>query len=419
VAIVDGTRLAAFLPEIDSHDGSTTTKATTMITQKILVVDDEENVCQSIKKVLSRKGYEVSQALTVDDAVKLIKEMTFDLVITDMMIPGTSGLELLQIIRDHYPELEVIMITGYASIESAVKATKLGATAYLPKPFTPDELTKVTENTLSVKVTKAKRKAEQVPDADEDELADGNIDIDMPFNAREVAKQTSREYVETLTHTDVPLPKKSAKKAYCFLGQRACTKLVIDGKECAGECPILKKEKARAKASTGVRQLSNDIIDVDLPFNLAEVERITGADYINCLTRSDIPLAGLYGRDANAKYSVLVVDDEPIVCHSVRKILSKQSCAVEEAFDVDAAMQKMKLQSYDLVLLDLKMPKRSGMEVLKSIRTQYPDLPVVVVTGHGTIETAVEATKLGAFNFIPKPFTPQELTKVAVEALAA
>jgi DNA-binding NtrC family response regulator len=355
--------------------------------------------------------------LTVDDAVKLIKEMTFDLVITDMMIPGTSGLELLQIIRDHYPELEVIMITGYASIESAVSATKLGATAYLPKPFTPDELTKVTESTLSVKTTKAKRKVEQ--EVKGDELEDGNIDIDMPFNAREVAKQTSKQYVETLTHTDVPLPKKTAEKAYCFLGQRECRKLVLDGKECAGECPILKKEKARAKTSTNVRHLSNDIIDVDFPFNLAEVERITGSDYINCLTRSDIPLAGLYGRDANAKYSVLVVDDEPIVCHSVRKILSKQSCAVEEAFDVDAAMQKMKLQSYDLVLLDLKMPKRSGMEVLKSIRTQYPELPVIMVTGHGTIETAVEATKLGAFNFIPKPFTPQELTKVAVEALAA
>jgi DNA-binding NtrC family response regulator len=389
-----------------------------MITQKILVVDDEENVCQSIKKVLSRRGYDVSQALTVDDAVKLIKEMTFDLVITDMMIPGTSGLELLQIIRDHYPELEVIMITGYASIESAVNATKLGATAYLPKPFTPDELTKITENTLSVKVTKAKRQAAKTPEVKDDEIADGNIDIDMPFNAREVAKQTSREYVETLTHSDVPLAKKKAEKAYCFMGQRECRKLILEGKECA-ECPILKKEKTRAKTVTSVRHLSNDIIDVDFPFNLAEVERVTGSDYINCLTRSDIPLAGLYGRDANAKYSVLVVDDEPIVCHSVRRILSKQSCAVEEAFDVDAAMQKMKLQSYDLVLLDLKMPKRSGMEVLRSIRTQYPDLPVIMVTGHGTIETAVEATKLGAFNFIPKPFTPQELTKVAVEALAA
>jgi CheY-like chemotaxis protein len=181
----------------------------------------------------------------------------------------------------------------------------------------------------------------------------------------------------------------------------------------------VKKEKERAKSGARVKRLTNDIIDVDLPFNMAEVERITGSDYINCLSRSDMPIAALYGRDATAKYSVLVVDDEPIICHSVRKILSKQSCAVEEAFDVDAALQKMRLQKYDLVLLDLKMPKRSGMEVLGSIRSQYPDLPVIMVTGHGTIETAIEATRLGAFNFIPKPFTPQELTKVAVEALAA
>jgi len=390
-----------------------------MITQKILVVDDEENVCHSIKKVLSRRGYEVSQALTVEDAVSLIKEMSFDLVITDMMIPGTSGLELLQIIRDHYPELEVIMITGHASIESAVKATKLGASAYLPKPFTPDELTKITESSLAGKALKARRKEAPQPEPEAEPLTDDIIDVDMPFSAREVAKQTSREYVEALTHSDVPLAKKTAVKAFCFLGQRECRKLVLEGKECAGECPILKKEKSRAKSGATVRRLSHDIIDVDMPFNIAEVERITGADYINCLTRSDMPLAGLYGRDFNAKYSVLVVDDEPIVCHSVRRILSKQSCAVEEAFDVDAALQKMRLRDYDLVILDLKMPKRSGMEVLKSIRKQWPDLPVVMVTGHGTIETAIEATRLGAFNFLPKPFTPAELTNVAVEALAA
>jgi DNA-binding response OmpR family regulator len=391
----------------------------TMITKKILVVDDEENVCQSVKKILSRKGYQVSQALTVDDAVKLINDMTFDLVITDLMIPGTSGMDLVQIIREKYPELDVIMITGYASIESAVKATKLGASAYLPKPFTPDELTKVTEHALANRMIRVKAKPAQRTQSVSDDIPDENIDVDMPFNARAVAKQTSQQFVETLTHSDVPLPKKTAEKAYCYTGARECRRLVLEGRECPGECILLKKEKERAKSGARVKKFSNDLIDVDMPFNMAEVEHVTGTDYLNCLTRSDIPLAGLYGRDATAKYSVLVVDDEPIVCHSVRKILSKQSCAVEEVFDVDAALQKMRLQKFDLVLLDLKMPKRSGMEVLKSIKAQWPELPVIIVTGHGTIETAIEATKLGAFNFIPKPFTPNELAKVAVEALAA
>jgi DNA-binding response OmpR family regulator len=388
-----------------------------MITKKVLIVDDEENVCHSVKKILGRKGYEVSQALTVDDAVNLINDMTFDLVITDLMIPGTNGMELVQIIHDKYPELDVIMITGYASIESAVSATKLGACGYLPKPFTPDELTKLTEQTLAKRTSRPKAVKELRSEANE--IPDEIIDVDMPFNAREVAKQTSKEFVETLTHSDVPLTRKTAEKAYCYTGARECRRLVLEGRECSGECILLKKEKERAKMGTKVKRFSGDLIDVDMPFNLAEVEQITGVDYINCLTRSEIPLAGLYGKDATAKYSVLVVDDEPIVCHSVRKILSKQSCAVDEVFDVDAALQKMRLQKFDLVLLDLKMPKRSGMEVLKSIKAQWPELPVIMVTGHGTIETAIEATRLGAFNFIPKPFTPSELAKVAVEALAA
>jgi len=390
-----------------------------MLTNKILVVDDEENVCQSVKKILSRKGYTVEDALSVENAVKKIDHGSFDLVITDLMMPNTNGMELVQIIRKHYPELEVIMITGYASIESAVEATKLGAAGYLPKPFTPAELADLTEKTLKNRKAKTENKEKQAKvQSPPRKQPDDIIDVDMPFSAREVAEVTTQEYVETLTHTDIPIArKKPAERAYCNSGKRECRRLVLEGRECSGECPIEKKEKARAKSITRVSRPTAEIIDVDMPFNMSEVERITGSDYINCMSRSDIPISALWGRDATAKHSVLVVDDEPIVCHSVRRILAKQSCAVDEAFDVDVALQKMKLGKYDLVILDLKMPKRSGMEILQSIRSQWPDVPVIMVTGYGSIDTAIEATKLGAMNFIPKPFTPAELTKAMQEVL--
>ena len=388
-----------------------------MITNKILVVDDEENVCQSVKKILSRKGYAVENALDVENAIKKINNESFDLVITDLMMPNTNGLELVQIIRKHYPELEVIMITGYASIESAVQATKLGAAGYLPKPFTPSELAELTEKTLANKKVRTQNRQKQTAvQAPPRTKPDDIIDVDMPFSAREVAEHTTQEYVEALTHTDIPIAKKKpAEKMYCNTGKRECRRLVLEGRECVGECPLEKKEKARAKSVTRVSRPSAEIIDVDMPFNMAEVERVTGADYLACMSRSDIPIAALWGRDATAKHSVLVVDDEPIVCHSVRRILAKQSCAVEEAFDVDVALQKMRLAKYDLVILDLKMPKKSGMEVLQSIRSQWPDVPVIMVTGYGSIDTAIEATRLGAMNFIPKPFTPAELTKAMQE----
>lgn len=390
-----------------------------MITNKILVVDDEETVCHSVKKILSRKGYAVDSALNVESAIKKMSDTHFDLVITDLMMPKTNGMELLQIVRDHYPELEVIMITGYASIESAVIATKLGASNYLPKPFTPDELTEVTEKALTNRKNKIEEREKQQSYQHIDEKASDIIDVDMPFSEAEVRAATSKEYVEALTHSDMPLAKKVADKAYCHTGKRDCRKVILDGSECAGECPIEKKEKARAKSTPRIIRHTSEFIDADLPFPMSEVERYTSIDYINCLDRSDMPRAALYGRNASVRHSVLVVDDEPIVCHSVRRILSKQSCTVEEAFDVDYALQKMKLNKYDLVILDLKMPKRSGLEILDSIKKNYPEVPVVMITGFASIETAIEATKAGAFNFVPKPFTPAELSKVAEEALAA
>lgn len=384
-----------------------------MITEKILVVDDEDVVCQSIKKILSRKGYEIENALNVEEALKKINQVSFDLVITDLMMPKTNGIELMQIIRDHYPELEVIMITGYSSIESAVKATKLGASSYLPKPFTPDELIEAAKKALHRKQTKIEeRKVEPKVDNQTSDV----IDVDMPFSISEVTQATSKEYVEALTHSDMPLAKKAAIKAYCNLGKRECRRVITEGRECVGECPIEKKEKTKA---VKVKRYTSEIIDADLPFSVSEVEQVTSSDYINCLSRSDIPLAALWGRDATAKHSVLVIDDEPIVCQSIRKILSKQSCTVEEVLDVDAALQKMKLNRYDLILLDLKMPKRSGIEVLHSIKSNWPSIPVIMISGYASIENAIEAIKSGASDIIPKPFTPDELTKKTQEVLTA
>jgi DNA-binding response OmpR family regulator len=392
-----------------------------MITQKILVVDDEKSVCDSVKKILTRKGYEVDNSLDADEALNKMKVTPYDLVITDLMMPKTNGIELLQIIKEHYPELEVVLITGYASIDTAVKATKLGAADYLPKPFTPDELTEITRKALERRHTATSKKADKTRSIKPSDSIDEKIDVDMPFSESEIEHATSKDFVDKLTRSDIPKVKKAGKKTeYCVLGNRECRRLVLEGRECVDECPIDKKVREKAaKSEKKVVTISKDIIDVDMPFNFSEIEEITGADYLNCLDRSDFPRAALYGRNTTAKHSVLVVDDEPIVCHSLRRILSKQSCAIEEAFDVDAALQKMKLNKFDLIFLDLKMPKRSGMEVLESIKTLYPKIPVVMITGYASIETAIEATQKGAFNFIPKPFTPDELKAVTVEAFAS
>ncbi|MFT5514471.1 MAG: two-component system nitrogen regulation response regulator NtrX [Rhodothermales bacterium] len=101
--------------------------------------------------------------------------------------------------------------------------------------------------------------------------------------------------------------------------------------------------------------------------------------------------------------SILVVDDEAAIRRTLREILEYEGFAVEEAADGQEALDKVKLSRYDLILLDVKMPRIDGLEVLAKIAVDQPEVPVVMISGHGTIETAVEATKLGAYDFIEKP----------------
>lgn len=119
-----------------------------MSAAKILVVDDEEIVCLSCERVLTEEGYEVFTTLSSQEAQQLISEEPFDLAIVDLKMPGLDGMELLKLIKRDHPHIPVIMITGFSTVESAVEAMKAGAFDYLPKPFTPDQLTLVVKKAL-------------------------------------------------------------------------------------------------------------------------------------------------------------------------------------------------------------------------------------------------------------------------------
>ena len=107
---------------------------------RILVVDDELNICQSCIKILAKLDYDVSYALNGYDALKMMNAEPFDVILTDLKMSSLGGMEVLRRVKDAFPETSVIVMTGYASVSSAVEVMKMGALDYLPKPFTPDEL---------------------------------------------------------------------------------------------------------------------------------------------------------------------------------------------------------------------------------------------------------------------------------------
>ena len=101
--------------------------------------------------------------------------------------------------------------------------------------------------------------------------------------------------------------------------------------------------------------------------------------------------------------TILIADDEPAIRRTLREILEFEDHTVVEAVDGDDALGKAQAGGVDLVLLDIKMPKRDGMEVLQALHDAESTVPVVMISGHGTVETAVEATQLGAVDFLEKP----------------
>jgi DNA-binding NtrC family response regulator len=111
-----------------------------MSTGKILVVDDEDIVRTSCSRTLSPEGYEVRLAKNGAEGLKMAREERFDLVLTDLKMPDMDGIEVLRIIKEEWPETAVIIVTGYQTVDTAVKAIKLGAYDYIEKPFTPDAL---------------------------------------------------------------------------------------------------------------------------------------------------------------------------------------------------------------------------------------------------------------------------------------
>src|SRR5438270_764658 len=111
---------------------------------------------------------------------------------------------------------------------------------------------------------------------------------------------------------------------------------------------------------------------------------------------------------------LLVVDDEPSILTTLQKALSLEGYLVDVAGGVKIADEKLKKRSYDLCLFDVQLPDGDGLALLAQLRTQKSEVPVIMMSGHATIDTAVKATRLGALNFLEKPINTDALL-IAVE----
>jgi len=436
-------------------------------TTKIMVVDDEKLICQNMEKVLSKSNYEVSYAMSAEEALEKMAREAYSLLISDVVMPGTNGLEFLKLVKDQWPLTKVMMITAYATTDTALKAMRLGAVDYIPKPFTPDELRSKVERALvgelaEAPTTEKERKVMDitvdVPTAEKERKereAIDIIDVDMPFARDEVAKYAGEEYAKALGPSDMPvveMPAPEILENYCEIGKRVCMEVFAKlGHTCkkgrkTGECPQEKErmKKAAAKVIPFDAIDAKKLIGIDHPFNYEEVVSITGPEYVQNLGRdgmSFIPyeelksyeelkkdVARLKEKEAEpipiyrevmqgpAYKDVLVIDDEVAISNNIRKILSKKGYQVDQAVTKNEALQKIEETPYKVVLLDLRIPEVRGLELMEAIRDKDPDTSVIIITGYASIESAVETGRLGAIDYLRKPFTPDEIRDATEQA---
>jgi DNA-binding response OmpR family regulator len=381
---------------------------------RILVVDDEKGICKKIERILSKNNYEVVCALSAVEALERMKAESFDLMIADIVMPGMNGLELLELVKNEWPITRVLVMTAYASIDTAVRAIRLGALDYVSKPFTPDELRTVVHmaihGDLDYNLFKRLDRTCELGNkshpcthetdnksvaSPKNTLASGRlkwIGIDMPFNYDDVVSVTGPEYVARLGTEEVS-----------FVSYEA-----------------LKENVAR------MMDKSPGEIDTDLLFESDEVASSSGSEHSIHLEGEEHqtdstedftqqtaprmePQESKVKRLSVSKHCALVIDDEVAVNSNIRKILEKKGYRVDQAISLEEALEKINDRSYPVIMLDLKIPGVKGLELLQCIRERRPESKIVIITGYTSIETAVETARMGVVGYLAKPFTPDEI----------
>ncbi|MFZ5433771.1 MAG: response regulator [Calditrichota bacterium] len=347
----------------------------------ILLVDDDPLVLAGFREILIREGYAVTAVISGREAIEKLDKQSYDVVLTDLLMPRVSGLDVLRFARERYPECIVIVVTGYASVRSAVDALRLGAHDYLIKPCDDHELLFRVKMGIDRVHLHRELRAKELDAEKMKAIAQTAVTVNDQINTPLNVILNSAEFIRLKTQPDSG----EVQQSLDFINQEVSKiKQVIQR--------LAKIADPKIKEYAGGSVL---MVDMD-----ASGQAVTSA-----------------GQQMLSKLRVLVVDDEQFMVHTLAKILELLGYDVVCAFGGREAYRICLEQSVDLVITDLHMPDMSGLELLTSLKSHDPSLPVILITGYGADKVRESASKWHADGFLGKPFTINELKQLIEHTL--
>jgi len=336
----------------------------------ILLVDDDPLVLAGFREILSRAGYDVTAVFSGGEAIEQLETRAFDVILTDLLMPRVSGIDVLRFVRERHPDSVVIVVTGYASVRSAVEALRLGAHDYLIKPCDEHEL-----------------------------LFRVNMGIERVLLHRELReKELDAEKMKAIAQTAVTVNDQINTPLNVILNSAELIRM-------KSPCPddVQQSLDFINQEVSKIKQVIQRLAKIADP----KIKEYAGGSVFMV----DVEESGQRPGDNGGakKQRVLVVDDEQFMVHTLAKILELLGYEAICAYGGREAFRLLLSQPIDLVITDLHMPDMSGLELLTSIKSHDPSIPVILITGYGVDNARESAEKWRADGFIGKPFKVQEL----------
>ncbi len=338
-----------------------------MAKEKILIVDDDYSSRLFLQKVLERDEYRTTICSDGVEALEILNKSNFDLVITDLKMESIGGIELLEKIKFTNPQVAVIIITGFASIQTAIEALRLGASDYLIKPVNVDELRirlkkALERRELERKLTEAERRITYNAT-----ITTANHEINQPLTVILSAVDMIKMELGRLGVSD------SKISNYLQLIYKSGTRIAN----------ILRR--FREISSPVIQNIPHGMKMINLGLN--EEEAITTDKY------------------------VLVIEDEENLRHIIKELLENEGYKVILASSAKEGIELYEANKniIEVVLLDFYLPDINGNEVFKHLKTINPHVKVILTSGFEYDETIQEVMDRGALGFIGKPFNREQI----------